>query len=46
MLKLLRHPNITELIAAYMYGDMINFLMPFASSGSLEDLFQSGHSSP
>jgi serine/threonine protein kinase len=46
MLKLLEHSNITELIAAYMYSGRYNFLMPKASSGSLQDLFQNGHSLP
>ena len=40
MLRLLRHPNIVELLGAYTYKGMHNFLFPLASDGNLAKLFQ------
>ena len=44
MLRLLRHPNIVELLGVYTYNGMHNFLFPLASEGNLAKLFQSERS--
>ncbi len=46
MLKELRHPNIVELIAAYTYAGNLCFLMPYASGGTLADIFRGSRDSP
>jgi serine/threonine protein kinase len=38
MLKLLKHPNIVELLGFYTYRDIHNFLFPLARGGTLADL--------
>ena len=40
MLRLLRHPNIVELLGAYTYMGMHNFIFPLAGEGNLAKLFQ------
>ena len=40
MLRLLRHPNIVELLGVYTYKGMHNFLFPLASDGNLDKLLQ------
>ena len=44
MLRLLRHPNIVELLGVYTLNGMHNFLFPLASEGNLANLFQSERS--
>ena len=40
ILKLLKHPNIIELLGSYTYRDKHNFIFPLARGGSLADLFK------
>ncbi|KAL8791675.1 MAG: hypothetical protein Q9195_005758 [Heterodermia aff. obscurata] len=44
MLRLLRHPNIVELLGVYTHDGMHNFLFPLASEGTLAELFRSERS--
>lgn len=44
MLRVLRHPNILELLGVYTYKGMHNFLFPLASEGNLAQLLQNGRS--
>lgn len=44
MLRLLRHPNIVELLGVYTHNGMHNFLFPLASEGNLANLLQSERS--
>lgn len=46
MLKLLRHANITALIASYTHNGFHNFLMPFARGGCLADVLKGCSVSP
>ena len=41
ILKLLKHPNIIELLGSYTYRDKHNFIFPLARGGTLADLFKS-----
>ena len=46
MLKLLRHANITALIAPYTHNGFHNFLMPFACGDCLADVLKGCSVSP
>ena len=41
ILKVLKHPNIIELLGSYTYRDKHNFIFPLARGGTLADLFKS-----
>ena len=41
ILKLLKHPNIVELLGSYTYRGKHNFIFPLARGGTLADLFKS-----
>jgi serine/threonine protein kinase len=38
ILKLLRHPNIIEVLSSYAYDDKLNLIFPRAHGGTLKDL--------
>lgn len=44
MLRMLRHPNIVELLGVYTYQGMHNFLFPLAGDGNLAKLFENERS--
>ena len=41
ILKILKHPNMVELIGSYTYRGKHNFIFPLARSGTLAELFKS-----
>jgi serine/threonine protein kinase len=46
ILKLIKHPNIIELLGCYTYRGKHNLVFPFARDGSLADLLRGNHPSP
>ena len=46
ILKLIKHPNIIELLGCYTYREKHNLVFPLARGGSLADFLRGDHSSP
>ncbi|KAL9041395.1 MAG: hypothetical protein Q9214_004126 [Letrouitia sp. 1 TL-2023] len=45
ILRLLKHPNVVELLGSYTYRGKHNFIFPFARGGTLADLLKTGRPS-